>query len=85
MSKRYIGALLFSLIIFVQSKDSAFIKKRVIGNLPGDKNKTARVIGAEKPIVDASDEQLSTVEAGLVATLTSKFFEDYNKFILDVF
>ena len=53
-SKRNIGALLFSLIVLVHSKESAFIKKHVIGG-KHDKDKL-RVIGAEKPIVNASEE-----------------------------
>ena len=83
MSTGKLVALLFSLIALTQAKESALIKKHVLQNTKG---KTARVIGVEKPVVGENMvEELATVEAGFIATFTSKFFEDYNQFILDVF
>ena len=81
MSPRTIVTLLFALLTLTQSKESAFIEKYM---KPDDKE--VRVIGAEKPIVSADfDSELTTVKAGFVSTFTSKFFTDYNKFILEIF
>ena len=81
MSPRTIVTLLFALLTLTQSKESAFIEKYM---KPDDKE--VRVIGAEKPIVSADfDSELTTAKAGFVSTFTSKFFTDYNKFILEIF
>ena len=44
------------------------------------------VIGAEKPIIDwdATDKSLPTVNAGIVTSLSSSFFEEYNKHIQNI-
>ena len=80
--RRMIAAtLLFSLLALTYAKDSAFVKM-----VAPKKDKPVRVIGAEKPIISANiDDELTTVQAGFVATFTSKFFDDYNKFILEIF
>ena len=52
-----------------------------------EEEKVIKVIGAEKPEIqwDASSEDPSdSVKAGIVTTLTSKFFEDYNNLVIDV-
>ena len=51
----------------------------------GDEN--VRLIGAERPIIqwDESDESVPTVNAGIVTTLSSSFFDDYDSLVMDIF
>ena len=45
------------------------------------------MIGAERPEIqwDELDDSVTSVNAGLVTTLTSSFFEDYNNVVMDIF
>lgn len=44
------------------------------------------IIGSERPIIewDESDKSVPTVNAGIVTTLSSSFFEDYNNLVMDL-
>lgn len=48
--------------------------------------KIIRVIGAENPLIkwDENDESVKTANAGIVLTLTNKFFDDYNSILMDL-
>lgn len=63
------------------------VMKNSIGGraLDPEEDGIVRVIGAENPLIkwDSSDASVPTANAGIVLTLTDKFFADYNAILVD--
>ena len=95
----FITKTLLTLLLFVASISSANLAAEMAeafqnamknnNNSSGRNSATddsVRVIGAEKPIIewDENDKSVPSVNAGIVTTLSSTFFEDYNSLVMDL-
>ena len=72
-------AILCSALMLMAPLTHASIFDTVIGSKP------KKTIGANRPRVPLESNGMQTVNAGMVTTFTSKFFDDYNNDIMDAF
>ena len=81
------AVLLVALVVQANPMSEMFAKaiKSKLGDNSTDE-KVIKVIGAEKPAIswDENDPSIPKLNAGIVTTLTSKFFADYNSILMDV-
>jgi len=82
-------AAVFLVALVVEANPMTDVLAKLIKSKLGesyDEEKVVKVIGAEKPVIhwDQNDSSIPTVNAGIVTTLTNKFFADYNSILMDV-
>jgi len=84
-----IAAILLGALVVQATNPMSDMFAKAIKSKLGDKSgeeKVVKVIGAEKPSIlwDENDSSIPKLNAGIVTTLTNKFFADYNSILMDV-